>query len=232
MPSNWAKGFTKETHPSVLKISETMRTKKIDNFAKWRKEMKARGLIHSEYPEFERSGDLAELIGVMLGDGHICKFPRTESLRIVSNAKNYGFIKRYTKLVQKIFSKIPYVARSNISNATTITLYQKQISKRLGIPCGARKNRKITVPNWILANKKYIVRYLRGLYEAEGSFCVHKPTSTYKLLFRNRNLSMLANVFRLMKKFKFHPHHSTDQIQISRKQEVYKAMKLLRFRRY
>ncbi|AHB40802.1 hypothetical protein P147_WWE3C00001G0902 [candidate division WWE3 bacterium RAAC2_WWE3_1] len=28
----WNKGFTKFTHPSVKKISETMKMKKIDNF--------------------------------------------------------------------------------------------------------------------------------------------------------------------------------------------------------
>src|SRR3989344_403894 len=119
MPSNWAKGFTKETHPSVMKISETMRRKKIDNFAKWRERMKTKGLILSTHPDLKRNGDLAELIGVTLGDGHICKFPRTEALRITSNANNPDFVKRYATLVKKVFKKVPYVARSSISNAIT-----------------------------------------------------------------------------------------------------------------
>ena len=37
----WNKGHTKFTHPSVRKISDSMKSKKIDNFSKWRSEMRA-----------------------------------------------------------------------------------------------------------------------------------------------------------------------------------------------
>jgi len=84
-PSPWNKGFTKETHPSVAKISRTFKIKKIDNFARWRREMINRGLIKTNYPPLQRSGDLAELIGVILGDGYIGKFSRTEVLASLSN---------------------------------------------------------------------------------------------------------------------------------------------------
>src|SRR3989338_8424760 len=107
MPSNWAKGFTKETHPSIRKRADTMRLRKIDNFATWRENMKAVGKIRSVYPQFKRGGDLAELVGVVLGDGHIRRFPRTEELSIFSNSNNIGFVKRYAGLVEKLFSKRP-----------------------------------------------------------------------------------------------------------------------------
>jgi len=232
MPSNWSKGFTKETHPSVRKISDTMKKKKIDNFASWRNRMKKLGKIPSCYPIFGESGDLAELMGVVLGDGHLSRFPRTEELTIFSNSNNRGFIVRYGNLLEKIFNKKPYIAKTSWSNCVRIRIYQKEIKKRLGIPYSPRGKRTIKIPGWILKNEQYIVRYLRGLYEAEGSFCIHKPTGTYKFLFRNRNRSMLRNVFRLMKKIGFHPHVSSEQVQISKKAEVYKAMELLQFRKY
>ena len=94
MPKGWARGFTKDTHPSVRKISQTMKIKKIDNFSTWRKEMIAQGKIRSKYPSFKRNGNLAELIGVVLGDGHISRFPRSEELTIFSNFNNKGFIKK------------------------------------------------------------------------------------------------------------------------------------------
>lgn len=195
MPSNWSKGFTKETHPSIRKISDTMKRKKIDNFALWRNRMKELGEIPASHPSFGRSGDLAELMGVVLGDGHLSRFPRTEELTIFSNADNKGFIERYSHLLEKIFSKKAYVAKMSRSNCVRIRIYQKEIKKCFGVPYSPRGKKSIGVPMWISKNKRYIVRYLRGLYEAEGSFCVHEPTSTYKFLFRNRNLSMLRNVF-------------------------------------
>jgi len=232
MPRNWNLGLTKENNHSLRKTSETMKRKKLDNFSEWRERMKREGKIKSEYPELEKNGDLAELIGAVLGDGHICVYPRTEELRLTSNANNPGFIKRYARIMENVFGKKAYIINSNQSKSTKIGFYEKHISRRMGVPSGARGDLDIRVPEWILKNKDYMVRYLRGLYEAEGSFCVHKPTSTYKLFFTNKNDSMLANVLFLMKKLGFHPHQSKDNIQISKKDEVYKAMEVLGFRKY
>ena len=234
MPSNWNKGFTKDTHPSVRKISNTMKSRRIDNFSKWREKMRKSGKLISSYPEFKKDGDLAELIGVVLGDGHLSKFPRTEELTIFSNSNNPGFIKRYTKILEKMFNKKSYVGKTGGGSCTRIRIYQKHISERIGVPFSPRKNKAIKVPKWVLENKEYIVRYLRGLYEAEGSYCVHAQTSTYKLFFSNKNESMMKNVFMLMKSLGFHPHRSQSNhsIQISRKTEVEKALGLLQFRIY
>lgn len=97
---------------------------------------------------------------------------------------------------------------------------------------GNRFGAKVSVPRWVLKNPEYVLRYLRGLYEAEGSFCVHLPTSTHKLFFSNRNISLLNIAYRLVKKFGFHPHKSKYQVQVSRMEEVYRLMELLQFRQY
>jgi len=231
-PPPWNKGFTKETHPSVAKISRTFKREKIDNFARWRREMIKRGLIKINYPPLQKSGDLAELIGVILGDGYIGKFPRKEILAIFSNSNNPGFVRRYSQLIKKVFNKKPNIYKRKDSNCTKISIYQKDLSKRLGISAEPRKNQNIKIPLWILRNKEYLKRYLRGLYEAEGSFCIHKPTYTYKFLFANRNKSLLKNVYRALKILGFHPHKSKYKIQISKKEEVYKIKELIKFRQY
>jgi hypothetical protein len=213
MPRNWNKGFTKSTHPAVLKISQTMKAKKIDNFSGWRKQMIREGKLKAHYKAFKKNGDLAELIGVTLGDGTITQYARTEEIRIFSNSNNKGFVERYSSLVEQIFEKKPYVVKEKNVNCIKISLYQKEISKRLGVPIGKRADATIIVPDWILRDKKYIVRYLRGLYEAEGSFSVHKPTYTHKFQFSNRNKSMLFNVYTLLVILGFHPHKSPTQIQ-------------------
>lgn len=232
MHKAWNKGLSKTNNSSVRKISETMKKRKVDNFSVWRKKMMVMGKIKAEYPSLKKNGDLAELIGVTLGDGHICVYPRSEELRIISNANNPGFVQRYSKIIEKVFGKKPYTRSYSNSKSVRIGFYEKYISKRLGVPTGDRGKAINKIPDWILADKKYILRYLRGLYEAEGSFCVHKPTYTHKFLFSGANSSMIKNVHFLMTKLGFHPHISTNQVQISRKEEVYKAMKLLKFRKY
>ena len=54
-PLPWNKGETKETSQSVKKISETMRRRKIDNFAEWRRKMIKLGKIKNEYPKLEKT---------------------------------------------------------------------------------------------------------------------------------------------------------------------------------
>ncbi|MCX6752025.1 MAG: hypothetical protein NTZ87_00780 [Candidatus Nomurabacteria bacterium] len=232
MPSNWNKGKTKYTNLSVKKISDTMKEKRIDNFKIWRDKMKMEGKIKSEYLPLEKDGDLAELIGVVLGDGHIRSYPRAEELSIFSNSNNPGFINRYSLLIEKIFNKKPTTKQHSGKNCVRIRIYQKLISERLGVPFSPRANLKIVIPRWIISDKKYIVRYLRGLYEAEGSYSVHKATYTYKVQFSNRNVSMLENVFKLVSKLGFHPHKSKYMIQLSRKKEVSEFIKLIEFRKY
>lgn len=226
----WNKGYTKKTHQSVAKISQTMKHKKIDNFAKWREKMRKQGKW--SYLAFSKNGDTAELIGVVLGDGHIEKLPRTESLTIDSNANNLGFVDRYTKLIEVLFGKKPSITKRKDANCIRLRIYQNNISQRLRIPCGSRTSIKNEIPEWIRSSQEYLIRCLRGLYEAEGSFSVHKPTYTYKFIFSNRNKSLLDFVYLSLKSLGFHSHRTEYNIQISRREEVYQCMDLVEFRKY
>ena len=231
-PQAWNKGHRKDTHPGVARISATMKSRKIDNFSDWREKMKNQGLIKTDYPDLFRDGNLAELIGVVWGDGHIAKFPRTEGLTIISNSNNPGFIDRYSKMVEMVFDKVPTVAPRNDSNCTYIRIYEKYISKRMRIPSGRRHSLDIKTPYWIRKDKEFLRRCLRGLYEAEGSLSTHKPTYTHKFCFSNKNKSLLDFVFNSLENLGFHPHRTSYNIQISKKREVYKCRDLIRFRNY
>ncbi len=231
-PLPWNTGYTKETHPGVAKISATFRKQRIDNFAKWREKAKAKGLIPRGYPPFRHSGNLAFLVGLVLGDGHVDKFPRTEQLKITLGTDKPLLWKYTVKILEKVFVKKPHTLLRKRSACVDLQIYQKEISKRLGIPSGNRGRIRIEIPKWILQNRISLIRCLRGLYEAEGSFCIHKPTYTYKLLFVNRNLSLLNVVYDGLQTLGFHPHRSQYKIQLSRRDEVYRCKKLLKFREY
>lgn len=228
----WNKGLTKETHPSLKKTSVTMRTRRLDNFKSWRDEMKQAGIIKSQYPPFKKNGDLAELIGIVLGDGHIGTHERCESLRIVGDANKMGFVNRAANLIESVFGKRPNIAKRKNGNGVNITLYEKGIAKRLGIPTGGRSYYRFVLPRWIARNRKYTLRFLRGLYEAEGSLSHHAATYTHKFTFSNTNPHLLALVAGLVRKLGFTVSVSKLQAQVSRKDEVQKLANLVHFRDY
>ncbi len=229
---SWSKGFTKATHPSVLKISQTMKRKRIDNFHEWRERMRALGKIPSSYPPLQQSQLLAEYIGIVLGDGNISKFPRTQRLIISANSNNKGFIKRYTWLTHTLFQKKPAVKKVKGKNCTRISLYQKRISERLSIPTGNRQDKTIKIPSWIWQEEKYITAFLRGLFEAEGSLSIHKPTCTYNFQFANTNKSLLEATEKGLRMLGYNPEVRKKSVRLRKKLEVAKFRELIKFREY
>lgn len=190
------------------------------------------GLIISHYPHLLKNADLSELIGVILGDGHIQRFPRTERLLIVGNSNNPKFIEHYADLVEKVFHKKPHSAKVHGENAIRISLYQKRISERLGIPLGSRKGLQFRTPSWISKNRGFLVKFLRGLFEAEGSLSIHRPTYTYNLQFSNRNQSLLNAVKDGLTILGFNPETRPDSVRLRKKAEVENFLKISRFRMY
>lgn len=194
--------------------------------------MKEQGRIPKEYLKFGPSAELAEYIGVVLGDGNISKFPRSERLIIVANANNPGFINRYALLTEKLFNKKPTVGRVRGTNAVRISIYQKNISERLGIPIGDRSNINFQIPNWILKERTYLVKFLRGLFEAEGSLSIHLPSYTYNFAFSNLNINLLNVVAESLKLLGFHPEVRSTAIRLRKKAEVVGFGELIEFRIY
>lgn len=212
------------------KISYTMKSRNIDNFGTYRRlQLNARPDSYFEIPQ---SAELAELIGVVLGDGYIGAHARTEVLRIACNSNNPGFITRYSTLIESLFDKKPSVKKRRTSNCVDIVIYQKGIAKRLGLKTGAKTHRIFQLPKWIKNNKEYQIRFLRGLFETDGCHAEHFPTYTYKFIFSNVNQSLLETVFMLLCGLGFHPTKTVKTIQLSKKTEVEKAVDLLQFRKY
>ena len=203
-----------------------MRVRKIDNFKKWRNAHR----VHYAY--LPQNGYLAEYIGVVLGDGNIEATPRTERLIIVGNSNNPGFIQRYTQLTYLLFDKKPTIKKIKNVNAFRISLYQKYISQRLGIATGNKENLPYALPSWIENNDLFSIRFLRGLFEAEGSLSIHLPTCTYNFSFSNHNRYLLDIVERLLRRLEFHPEVRNNAIRIRRKAEVERLRALIAFREY
>lgn len=209
-----------------------MRERGLNNAAHWRAAQRQKGKFVSKTDALEQTGDLAELIGLILGDGNISRFPRTECLRIVINSRDTALVARTAALVEKVLKKSPHVAKRRHYHAMNITVYQSHLSARLGIPSGARAKAHLTVPLWIDQDTGFIKRFLRGLYEAEGSHNVHLPTYTHKFQFSNANPYLLQMVHQLVKQLGFHPHLSPKQVQVSRREEVQNLINLIEFRSY
>ena len=230
-PTTWNKGLTKYTDIRVKKISETFKRKSIDNFVVWRNRAKREGLIPTYHP-LRKDENLAFLLGLILGDGNIQKMSRTECLRIVLGTDKPKLWRYAVKIVEGVFNKTPNIYKRPGKNCVNITIYQKYLSKRLGIPLGARRDKPIKLPKWIWNNETYLKQAVKGLFEAEGSFSIHKKTYTYNLSFSNVNVSLLDEVQEALTSFGYHPERRSNAVRLRKKTETFKFINLIRFRKY
>lgn len=207
----------------------------ITHFSAWRKRLYIHGLLQKPDVKhsFQHSDDLALLVGITLGDGHIEKFPRTERLCITLGTDKPDLYEFTANLVHSIFDKVPYVGKSSSCEAVRISLYQKYISERLEIPTGKRRDVKSGIPDWIWSKESYLLACIRGLFESDGCLCVHLPTCTYNFSFDNRNAYLLSDVYQAFVYFGMHPEFRPGvAVRLRKRDEVKYMTSLLSFRKY
>lgn len=114
--------------------------------------------------------ELAELIGILNGDGTISK---SGLIAITGNHiedfKHHEI--RVKHLIKNLFSKDIYQKKVNgsiIKSAFTSLYISKQL-KSIGLPIG--KKNDIRIPQCILKDKILLRFYLRGLFDTDGTVC-------------------------------------------------------------
>ena len=116
----------------------------------------------------KKDKNLAQLFGILMGDGYLSKFPRTWGIGVVGDARNdKDFLEKFvSNLINKKFdSKIGIYKRENTIHLRS---YKKSFSEfeNLGLEVG--KKSKPTIPIWIKKNKKFLCLFLRGIFDTDG----------------------------------------------------------------
>lgn len=228
-PMPWDKGDTKKNNLSLLRLSNTPKIRKEWNFSKWQRERKQNPIT---YKELSKDENLAELIGIILGDGNLNKHPRTENLRITRNSNDTFYVKHVSCLIRKVFGKTPSIRKRSDENAISVDFYQCEISKRLNLPCGNKIRNNAGIPSWILLNEKHALRCLKGLFETDG--CFHEDPKNYTrcIEFKNNCNKLRYDVYNSLIKLNFRPQLGNNYVRLARKNEVYKFKELIDFRNY
>ena len=230
--SPWNTGKTKNNDKRLLKMSNTFKRKKIDNFAHWRNKRKKLGFVPTKSSAIPKDQYAATLIGLILGDGHIQQFPRTQKLTVSLGTDKPDLIDFTFNLILYTFHKKPTVYYSKTSKVAQVYIYRNYLSNQLQIPTGNKRWAAVTFPEWIWINNKFVIGCLKGLFEADGSLSVHPPTSTYNFAFRNMNTSLNNQVQQALQILNFHPEIRETSIRLRKKDEVKSFEKLITFREY
>lgn len=129
-----------------------------------------RGII---FPKI--NDDLAEFIGILTGDGYIGQYILSDrvvsSIEISANKiKDLAYINNFVApLVKKLFNLNPNIYYRNKENTSRLIIYSKDIVQfihELDFPLGNKGF--ISPPKWILKNKPFFKRFIRGFFDTDG----------------------------------------------------------------
>lgn len=222
----WNKGRTKADHSTLDRVSQQRREK--NNFSGWYE--KRRKSI--EYVKPRPSARYAELCGAILGDGCIEQYARTERLIISFNSKELEHIAHIKNIMEVIFRKEAKLRHRKTSNCTDVYMYQKHISDRINFPVGPKLAHALSIPDWIKENKRYLVRCLKGLFEADGSWVIDKKYNTNVIALRSASPSLLADVHGILIGLGFHAKLHKRDVRLAQRKETERFAKMIKFRQY
>ena len=146
---------------------------------------KFRNQRHINLPKY--SDDLAEFTGILLGDGHLSKTQLVISLGL----KEFEYLKYIVFLFKNIFKIKPKFMTRNSGHRDiyfgSVTLVR--FFKSMGL-VENKVASQVGIPKWISTKRSYQRRFLRGLFDTDGSI--------YKLKFGDQ-ISLCNRSFPLLK---------------------------------
>ncbi|GBE20387.1 MAG TPA: hypothetical protein ENG87_02515 [Candidatus Pacearchaeota archaeon] len=142
---------------------------KISNYG----EVKQVKYVKKEIREPKMDIFLAEILGVLNGDGHISNFKY--EVCVVGDIKE----KKYSNYLKKLFEKTFGISFTIYKGKSYFKLrnYSKEISclltKKYNLPKG-NKIGKLRIPKQVLKSNNLLIAYIRGLYDTDGSFYIRR----------------------------------------------------------
>lgn len=188
----------------------------------------------------KKSKYLAELIGIILGDGNLGNYPkykngvntgevRCQYLRIYCNLNEKQYALELEKILIKVFHKKPYIYERKSAGELYLEISRKNLSKSLGLTVGDKIKNKIGIVQWITDNKTFLIACLRGLFDTDG--CCYQTGKKYLVVnFKNHNPVLLENIYKACHKLGFNPYlkKSGFDVEIGRQIEIRNFFSIIR----
>lgn len=174
-----------------------------DNWGRSKGGKNSSGTYITEVNLPQESIELAELYGIMLGDGSLTKIKNykvgTYQLRVVGDSRNdKTYLLEYVKpLIEKLFSLKVATFVSKKKNALYLVVTSRKLVEFFeskGFKPGDKIRNLLDIPDWIKNNKEFLRRCLKGLYDTDGSAYKLTNQNSYQILFTNYNPVLLNAV--------------------------------------
>jgi len=160
----------------------------------------------------KESIELAELFGIMLGDGHLEEYKKGTKVRCysitITGHKVYDFqylTKYVAELIKKTLGSMVTTKKVDRNNAVYIKTHGKKMVeffKTMGLSPGNKKENAQRIPKWIMKNNLYLRACLRGLIDTDGSVhLISKQNHNLRICFTSYIPNLLEDVRSSLQRF-------------------------------
>lgn len=201
----------KEKYGGVL-VNQEYRKQKWREW--WEREGRRKGGITARKPirRPRRSKELAEFIGIVLGDGGITARQVTVTLHRYDDKEYSAFV---VKLIRELFSVPVSIYYKKKAAANNFVVSRTELvdfcTEKLGLRKGNKVKQQVDVPDWIKRSKGHRIACARGLVDTDGSVFTHRYTiggkeyAYKKLSFNNSSCPLVNFVFTVFQEVGLHP---------------------------
>lgn len=180
-----------------------------------------------------RSEELAEFVGIMLGDGGMTSFQISITLGYKSDREYSVFV---SALLKRLFLVAPSIYERDQS-IIDIRISRKVLVNfcvSLGLCIGNKIRNKVDIPHWIKQNKIFLTACVRGMMDTDG--CIFQECHAIgekKYCYPRIALVSYSNTLRLsvfegLKKLGFSPKERNGRsINLENKGEIQKYFSLV-----
>jgi len=167
-----------------------------------------------------RGIELAEFIGIMMGDGGISKYQVVVTLHHIDDLEYASFV---ANIIEKLFKVIPSIYHSPKDSINDIVVSRKELVQylhKLGLPIGNKVKQQFDIPEWIKRNEQFSIACLRGLVDTDGSVFTHRyrvKNTQYaykKLSFTSASTPLLKSVHAILRKLGLNSKLRTKDIRL------------------
>lgn len=184
---------------------------------------------------------LAELIGIILGDGHVEKrvndTTRCYTLKIAGHIKNdCAYLSYYvSNLIKQIYGEFPSIRKDANYGVMWAVLHGRGVVEDLtnkGLGTGNKKKNNQGIPDWIKENKSFLKVCLRGLIDTDGSIHrISKKNKNLRICFTSYIPQLLSDAREAFICAEYFPSKiiKDNQFFITRKENIARYVKEIGF---
>jgi|CXWL01.1.fsa_nt_gi transcriptional regulator with XRE-family HTH domain len=166
------------------------------------------------------SKELAEFIGIMMGDGGISNYQCTVSLHSVDDE---AYARYVVQKIKDLFGVSPSIYTPTKARVRVIVVSRVELVKylhELGLPIGNKVRQRLDIPIWIKKHWYFARMCVRGLVDTDGSVFTHtykskgRSYSYKKLSFTSASPELVRSVAHILYEFGMSPRVSGRDVRL------------------